>query len=240
MIPRVVLIAATNLYRMDLAENTPYIEHMFPEDVVLACDELAEVAGRVRAFNFSTDDRPTNRALLGDMLGRGQTVEFDHAHATFYIDQVSRDFTHDFFRRLTVSELSLRFTSMHDAMPVVPKPYLHDDDMIEDHEEHFERSLMLYDAHFSRLRMAGFTETDARTAAATLLPGCTETAVVVTGSIAQWRDAVTKADSVSASYEMRTVGAAIRRHLHRIAPHSFQDVPGSPLAVVPEPAEAAA
>jgi thymidylate synthase (FAD) len=238
MSARVVLIATTVLYRATIADETPYIEHEFPSDVetVLAADELAELAGRTRSqqWHRPNESTRTNRGYLREMLLREQTNEFDHASATFYIDGVSRNLTHDYFRRLTVSELSPRFTDMSEGDAVIPAPFVHSEEMTADLDEHYSDSIDLYCAFIYRLRQAGFSETECRTAAAAVLPGASDTALVVTGTMAQWREAVSKALSVSASLEQREVGTAILRKLRDVAPNTFQDMRAPGLRLVPD------
>ena len=85
---------------------------------------LAEFAGRAC---YSSWDKPnpataTNAGYLGHILEVGHESVLEHGSATFFIEGVSRSFSHEFIRHrhLSPSQLSQRFVDSSGVQFVVP------------------------------------------------------------------------------------------------------------------------
>jgi thymidylate synthase (FAD) len=210
---RVILIAHTWV-----CDNVPgYVPHADPEDVwptdsTAEADELAEMAGRLC---YQSWDRPrpqtaSNRGYLANIIAQGHHSVLEHASATFYLDGISRNCTHELIRHrhLSFSEVSQRYVDVSTFRKVVPpalRPYLgHDplelDSFFEVDEYHHWVGVLTED---------GLSRKEARQAARFLLPGGLETKIIVTGNMRAWRDVLQKRLSPAADAEIREVAKLI-------------------------------
>lgn len=237
MTAQAVLLATTILYRERFAD-TPYTEHPFPSDVetVMAADELAEFAGRSEDESW---DRPhsasaTNRRYLEKALIHEHYSVLEHASATFWITGVSRSLTAELIRHsgLAYSRLSER-TDQSDADFVVPPVYRTSKEAIEAVGDIFDDSRDAYRFLVARGIANGLSVREARDAARCVLPGCTETTILVTGDMRTWREVIDRYNVPAADAEIRELAQSLLRQLAEIAPNSFQDmVPRGPTHTV--------
>ena len=149
---------------------------------------------------------------------------------TFYVEGVSRTLTHELIRHrfLAFSEVSQRYIGMEDSYTVVP-PAVRGDLPIEyDLEEHHRKSVELYDKLVGSLTSAGKTRKEARQAARSVLPGGTETKIIVTGNIRAWIDFIQQRWTAGADEEIRELAGQILMHLRDFCPNSIQHIPDTP------------
>lgn len=219
---RVIMIAATVLRRENW-NSTPYVEHPFPSDIetVLSADELAEFAGRVHRNDWARPRAATNAGYLVTLF-ESRSAELEHASASFYIDGISTSAAHTFTADAGLSctlRLQRRIV-LNDATFVVP-PAVRDDDDIADH---FERSVELFHDLAAFLESKGVSREAAREAARTVLPNGTEAALLVTGSMAVWRDVVAWLGTCDEDEELRALSELLLDQLVDVAPNTFQDL----------------
>jgi thymidylate synthase (FAD) len=228
MSARVILVAATVLYRERLTE-TRYMEHAFPSDAetVLSADELAEIAGRVRDNDWDRLDKATstNWGYLAQLQMNGQPAEFEHASATFYIDGISIGVARKIqaHRQLAVSLMRPAQVAPNDHRFVTPASLVGGE--ADDLEQLFETALDLYDEYANELERQGYTLETARSVAECVLPQCTEATLLVTGSMAAWRTAIEDCGADSHDEETRDVAGLLLAQLAIVAPNTFQDMP---------------
>lgn len=227
--PRVTLLAHTVLTAdaltvLDLTEGPTY-----------EADHLAEIAGRQC---YESWDRPNpataaNADYLAKVIRQQHTSVLAHASFTFRLVGVSRSLTHELIRHrfLAVSEVSQRYVNMETSETVVP-PLFRDDDtdaafrarcLIHQNERDTTRT---YEALVALAVTAGATRKQAREAARCVLPGGTETKMIVTGNVRAWRDFIAQRNAPGADAEIREIAAAILGHLHQWAPNSVADLTG--------------
>lgn len=217
--PRVILIAKT-IFDPELVPG--YRPH---EQAETYADELAECAGRLCYLSW---ERPnpktrTNRGYLLNILDQQHYSVLEHASATFYIDGVSRNFTHELIRHrhLSFSEVSQRYVDVS-AFPVVVPPALQ--------ERGWQQTIpvtgnqeFVYNQIVSDLKAGGASRKEGRQAARFILPSGLETKIIVTGNMRAWREVLQKRLSPTADLEFQRVALQILGNLRQISPNIFQD-----------------
>jgi thymidylate synthase (FAD) len=196
------------------------------DDVTHDCDSVPVFGGRAcyQSWNKPNPATATEMGYLKNILDQGHYSVLEHSSATFYVTGVSRNMTHELIRHrhLSYSEMSQRYVDMTNARMVVP-PALQ--------EEHGGAAtaplpwapLRDYEATVNRLKASGLKRKEAREAARAVLPGGTETRIVVTGNMRAWRDFLNKRWHVAADAEIREFAGNILAQLKDIAPGCFQD-----------------
>lgn len=228
---KVTLIAQTEMeFRMpESVRDTYFGEYMdnFLSDS--SADELAHFAGRSCYQAWDMPRRETAHAMgyLDNIIKQGHFSVLEHASATFYIEGVSRNLTHELIRHrhLSYSELSQRFVDMSTANTVTPPAFrdMHPT-LVPLDEEDKER----YEALVRIFTSKGLTRKEAREAARFYLPNNVETKIVVTGNHRAWRDMLHKRYSVHADAEIRELATKLLRKLKEVAPATYQDFPDEP------------
>lgn len=219
---RVLLIAQTQV--TDLIPDyipQPTLEH--------AADELAEQAGRLCYLSYERPNAATaeTRHYLANIIRQGHFSVLEHASATFYIDGVTRAFTHELIRHrhLSFSEVSQRYVDVS-GFEFAQHPGLAE---IGDSERELLNDALdtandAYDAIFDNLTGDhGYGRKEARQAARHVLPSGMETKILVTGNHRAWRDVLAKRLSPMADAEFQAVAREILRQLIKIAPGTYQD-----------------
>ena len=122
----ITLIASTSMHILpESIEGTPFADFFYSDaDALLSdSDTLSHFAGRscYQAWNMEREETSTNEGYLANILKQNHESVLEHGSATFYIDGVSRNLTHELIRHrhLSFSELSQRFVNMEDAKIVV-------------------------------------------------------------------------------------------------------------------------
>lgn len=223
---RVVLVASTLFHDAD-AETCGWVG--FPEgDTTTSADKLADFGGRscYQSFNRPNPDTADNKGYLANILDKGHESVLAHASATFYVTGVSRTLTHELIRSrfLAFSELSQRYVDMGTSYTVVPPAIRGDWALEELIRDHHDRSVNLYDRIVDALAAQGVSGKKAREAARAVLPGGTETRIVVSGNLRAWLDFVRQRNTVHADQEIQLFAREVLRQLKGIAPNTFQNV----------------
>jgi len=230
---RVLLVAATNLSFDDNFDfQVPgYQEHGYDGGPgVRNADELAEMAGRLC---YESWDRPnpktaTNEGYLGNIIQQGHFSVLEHASATFYIDGVSRNFSHELIRHrhLSFSEVSQRYVDIstfnYVAHPTLEKEYGDRTAVSDGIADSYsgEQYVEVVDDLVER----GYTRKEARQAARFYIPSACETKILVTGNHRAWREMLPKRLSKGADLEFQLVARDILKLLKEIAPNTYQDI----------------
>lgn len=243
---KVTLIASTKMHDIpsDLYDtkfgrqfnDRPNFYHW--EDRHFDADTLAHFAGRAcyQAWDMPRESTSTDDGYLNNIINQAHFSVLEHASATFYIEGVSRNLTHELIRHrhLSYSELSQRFVDMEEASFVVPpavREHFEEDDEFKpvDGIQPLEAAeLWIYRTVVDNLLAVGKTRKEAREAARAYLPSAMETKIVVTGNMRAFRDMLYKRYSVHADAEIRELSSIILAELRSIAPASFQDFPDAP------------
>lgn len=214
-------------------------EFVPPPDVPWVTDAdggaaLAEFAGRAcyQSWSKPRPDTATNAGFLRHVLEVGHLSVLEHGHATLYVRGVSRSVAHEVLRHrhFSTSELSPRHVPVDGAHVVVPAGVAGDPEL----EALFARGVdasraahdQLVGALEVRLRAepaAGLRRKQARHAALALLPGATETQLVITGNYRAWRHFVAARATDHADIEVRALAVACLRILQDAASNVFRD-----------------
>lgn len=191
-------------------------------------DELAEEAGRLcyESWERPNPETSANDTYLANILKQGHYSVMEHASATFYIDGVTRNFTHEHIRHrhFGYSEVSQRYCNVG-QFEFIEHPGLVGIDTTARNKllAAIDAGREAYDAIMDDLTQKGFGRKKARQAARHALPSGLETKILVTGNMRAWRDMLWKRLSPAADEEFRQVAKAILAELKNIAPHTFQD-----------------
>jgi thymidylate synthase (FAD) len=214
-------IADTEFIKFDESE-----EGIFGNDA----DRLAHFAGRscYQSWNMPNPETATDEGYIANILKQQHYSVLEHGTATFYVEGVSRNLTHELIRHrhLSYSELSQRFVNMEDAKNVI-HPALREGGVSAVGSMEQEVTDVYTDL-VTVLQEEGKTRKQAREAARGILPGSTETRIVVTGNHRAWRDMLHKRYSVHADAEIREFATEILAKLRVIAKETYQDFPDEP------------
>jgi thymidylate synthase (FAD) len=240
---KVTLLARTGFIGIpESVEGTPFGEFFYSDRNALIndSDTLSHFAGRscYQAWKMEHEKTASNMGYLENILNQGHESVLEHGSATFYIEGVSRNLTHELIRHrhLSYSELSQRFINMEEAQVVVP-PALGESfrDMSNDKRRPVlfdlpKQTRELYNEFFERLTKEGKSRKQAREAARSVLPGGTETRIVVSGNHRAWRDMLKKRYSTHADAEICELAGLLLESLRELAPGIYQDFPSEPFA----------
>jgi thymidylate synthase (FAD) len=230
---KVTLIARTGFIDIpESVEGTPFGEFFYSDRNALLndSDTLSHFAGRscYQAWKMEHEKTATNMGYLENILNQGHESVLEHGSATFYIEGVSRNLTHELIRHrhLSYSELSQRFVNMEDMKFVIP-PALRSPDT-ESFAEIPGNDKATYFVNVTNLQAEGRTRKQAREAARAYLPSAMETRIVVSGNHRAWRDMLKKRYSVHADAEICELAGKLLESLRNLAPGIYQDFPDRP------------
>jgi len=192
-------------------------------------DLTAEEAGRLC---YLSGHRPnpktaTNPDYLLNIENERHYSVLGHSSATFYIDEITRNCTHEMIRHrwFTFSEVSQRYVDA-DKFWMASHPGIKAYAEGRDYnavQQLFTDCLALYRDIVEFLETSGYTRKEARQAARHVLPGGTETKILMSGNLRAWRDFLAQRLSPHADAEIRNVALEIYKILKTEFPNSFQD-----------------
>lgn len=226
---RVVLVAHTSLLDVS-ALNSDWADFLAQENATDA-DQLAATSGRLCYESFARPNpaTATNHGYLGNIISMGHFSVLEHATSTFYIDGVSRNFTHELIRHrhLSFSEVSQRYVDVenydfvyHPTLASMDQGVQYEvDDLMAD-----SRSLYRSFVDYILTRDDKPSRKEARQAARFVMPSGLETKIIVTGNHRAWRDMLSKRLSPTADLEFQAVAKQLLIELKKIAPNTYQDM----------------
>lgn len=196
-------------------------------------EALAEFAGRscYQAWDKTNPSTATNTGYLRHILQVGHHAVLEHAGATFYLTGISRALSAELtrHRHFSFSELSPRQV-MSDPAVVEPAvvaedPALHEAFLagVAAAEAAHRRLLADLQQRYAESDRAGLKRKQLRQSARTLLPGATETTLVMTGNHRAWRQLIAAHGADHADQEMREVVLGLVQRLQQLAPAVFGD-----------------
>jgi thymidylate synthase (FAD) len=192
---------------------------------------LAEFAGRAcyQAWDKPRPATATNAGYLAHILEVGHLSVIEHATASFYLTGVSRSLSHELIRHrhFSFSQLSERYVSADDPAMIEPEAIAADPELHERFVAATEASVAAYNDLVTGLEQRVGDTTlrrkQARQAARALLPGATETRLVMTGNYRAWRHFIGARATDHADVEIRALAISCLRHLKTLAPNVFHD-----------------
>ncbi len=217
-------------------------EHGWESDAKDDGDYLPEVAGRVCYQSFTSPRPGGNAAYLQHIKEVKHASVFEHSNFGLILAGVSRNLTHELVRHrigMSFSMLSQRFVDESACRFVVP-PKLIDDVRNNTAAGKIWRN-SVKDAHDDYQLLAGelaplsssspgvtpaertAARKAAREAARSVLPGCTETVIYVTGNGRSWRHFLDLRATPHADAEICRLALAVHRVLAGVSPNLFSD-----------------
>lgn len=231
---KVTLLARTGFLEIpESVEGTAFGEFFYTDRDALMSDSdtLSHFAGRscYQAWEMPNENTRTNKGYLANILKQGHESVLEHGSATFYIEGVSRNLTHELIRHrhLSYSELSQRYVDMEKAKIVVA-PALRKEMKLPDMIPLGDSLVRAYKHTVDYLTGLGYKRKEARQAARYDLPGGVETRIVVSGNHRAWRDMLKKRYSVHADTEICELAEKLLESLRELAPGIYQDFPDQP------------
>ncbi len=231
---KVTLLARTGFIEIpESVEGTAFGEFFYSDRDALMSDSdtLSHFAGRscYQAWEMPNEATRTNLGYLANILKQGHESVLEHGTATFYIEGVSRNLTHELIRHrhLSYSELSQRYVDMEKAKVVVA-PALRKEMRLPELIPLGDSLVRAYKHTVDYLTGLGYKRKEARQAARYDLPGGTETRIVVSGNHRAWRDMLKKRYSVHADTEICELAEKLLKSLRELAPGIYQDFPDTP------------
>lgn len=228
---KVTLLASTAIHELPESVKGTAFEDFFDsrgDALETDADSLCHFAGRscYQAWEMPNEKTRTNHGYMNNIINQGHFSVLEHATATFYIEGVSRNLTHELIRHrhLSYSELSQRYIDMENAQQVIPPA------MGGGMKPLAGAIKATYRLTVDSLLGLGKKRKQAREAARYDLPGGTETRIVVTGNMRAWRDMLYKRYSVHADAEIQELAKELLDQLRSVAPACFQDFPDEPFA----------
>lgn len=194
-------------------------------------EKVIEFAGRAcyQAFHRPNPKTAAIPGYIKNIIAQGHESVLEHSSATFYIEGISRSVTHELIRHrhLNYSELSQRFVNVSETEFVLPpafSEYLKDKE-IQELDEATAAMREVYEHYVDYLQHGkNLPRKQAREAARSVLPGNTETKIVVTGNFRAWRDVLKKRLDPAADAEIRIMCEHILVGLLAVAPSVFTDI----------------
>jgi len=224
---RVIPIAWTMIH----AQNELFRELGFDvNDLIIEgekdLDILGEFSGRncYESFHKPNPSTASNEDYLANILRTEHESVLEHSSVTFYSDGISRNLLLELerHRHISFSVVSTRYVPAEKFKSVIhpnTPDELRDDVKWLDSKSHL-LARVIYDDCIAQ----GMPNKKAREVARQVLPGNTETRIVVTGNLRAWRYIVKLRYTEHADEEIRQFAGEILRQLKQLAPNSVQDL----------------
>lgn len=225
--PKVTTIATTQFRPMVARDLTGWMADETAN--IQNAEALIEFAGRgcYESWNRPNPATATNHGYLRHILEVNHPSLFRHASVTFYIQGVSRSFSHQMVthKHIAQSERSQRYIPADDFLMVMPPAVLENDqETIAILEALGNAARSAYTRLVDRFTLQGQSHKKAREAARAVMPNMTETRLTVTGNLQAWRQFIAVRATEHADAEMCLVAVMIAWELKMLYPNLFQDM----------------
>ena len=240
MVPRIHLLSCPQFvqaHQAFLDDFLPPGEASWKEsDTATPAERLVEFAGRVCYMSFgSKQSGKSNADYIRNLIQNGHESVLEHAAWTFAIVGVSRAFTHQLVRHrvgFAFSQLSQQYHDESEARFVRPEGMEKFPEAAAAWRKAIDEASSAYRKILNTLVVADETSPSKpqketlralRSAARSVLPNATETAVVVTANARALRHFFKLRGGIIGDAEMRCVAAALLALLRPEAPALFSD-----------------
>jgi thymidylate synthase (FAD) len=199
-------------------------------------ERLVEFAGRVCYMSFSRPAPRNTTEYIRHLIIQGHESVLEHAVWSFVLSGVSRAFTHQLVRHrvgFSYSQLSQQYHDEEDAQFVVPPEIQNNpkalaiwETVVASAKEAYRTlssNLAASAKHPKGTKMHRESARALRSAARSVLPNATATAIVVTANARALRHFFRNRGSIVGDLEMRRVASLIFSNLVADAPALFQD-----------------
>ncbi len=157
----------------------------------------------------------SHAGFLSNLLRNGHLSVFEHASATFLIDEISRAASHQLVRHrlATYTQKSQRYVKENDFGYVVPPSVEADPEALAKYRE----TVNAIRSAYNFLAEKGIKREDARF----LLPNAAHTTLTMTANFREWFVVLDLRVSPHAQWEIRELGVRIWKELYAVAPVVF-------------------
>jgi len=174
-----------------------------------------EYSARVCYLSHEKITPTSHEKFLPGLLKNGHLSVFEHASATFLIEEISRACSHQLVRHrlASFSQQSQRYVEEKGFGYVIPPD-------IETNEKAcalYHETMQSFQRAYENLISLGIKREDARF----LLPNATHTTLTITANFREWLHIIDMRVSPHAQWEIRDLLTAIWRELYAIAPVVF-------------------
>lgn len=180
-------------------------------------EKLIETAGRTSYLSFGKQGKDTEKAFIRMLIKRGHLSVLEHAYAAFRISGVSRAFTHQLVRHRLCSfiQQSQRYVDERNFNFIEPQSIKNNPEAHSIFTESIDNARKTY----MKLQKLGIKNEDARF----VLPNATESQIVITANLREWRHIVKLRGEPDAQWEIRRAAIEILKILKKHAPTVFGD-----------------
>jgi thymidylate synthase (FAD) len=181
-------------------------------------EKVIEKAGRTSYQSFEKEGEGTEKSFIKMLLKRGHHSVLEHGWATFRIKGVSRALTHQLVRHRIASftQKSQRYVDESNFSWITPPSISENPSALKIYEEFMQTAREVY----RKLKEAGIKSQDARY----VLPNATETEIVVTANMREWRHIIQLRGDPSSQWEIRRLAIEILKILKKHSPTIFCDM----------------
>ena len=181
-------------------------------------EKMIEAAGRTSYLSFSKQGKDTEKAFIRMLIKRGHLSVLEHAYATFRISGISRAFTHQLVRHRLCSftQQSQRYVDESKFNYIEPLSIKNHPEAHLAFVDFMEKARKAY----QELQKLGIKKEDARF----VLPNATESQIVVTANLREWRHIIELRSEPGAQWEIREAAIEILKILKKHAPTIFEDL----------------
>lgn len=180
-------------------------------------EKLIETAGRTSYLSFEKQREGSEKRFIRMLIKRGHYSVLEHAYATFRISGVSRAFTHQLVRHRLCSftQLSQRHVDESNFKYIEPSSIKNKPEAHKIFNEFMEYARKTY----TKLIEMSIPKEDARY----VLPNATDSQIVITANLREWRHIIELRGSPNAQWEIRKAAIEILKILKNRAPTVFED-----------------
>ena len=180
-------------------------------------EKLIETAGRTSYLSFGKQGKDTEKTFIKMLIKRGHLSVLEHAYATFRISGVSRAFTHQLVRHRLCSfiQQSQRYVDESNFNFIEPQSIKNNSEAHSIFTESVDNARKTY----MKLQKLGIKNEDARF----VLPNATESQIVITANLREWRHIVELRGEPDAQWEIRNAAIEILKILKKHVPTVFGD-----------------
>lgn len=225
--PKVTTIATTVFRPMVARDLTGWMADETAN--IQGAEALIEFAGRgcYESWHRPNPKTATNEGYLRHILEVAHLSLLRHASVSFYIQGVSRSFSHQMVthKHHAQSERSQRYIPADDFLIVFPPAVLDGDaETVAIMEAVSNAARSAYRRLVDRFTLQGLGHKEAREAARSVMPNMTETRLTVTANLQAWRQFIAIRATEHADAEMCRVAVMIAWELKSMYPNLFQDM----------------
>lgn len=181
-------------------------------------EKLIEQAGRTAYQSFNRQKNGSEERFIKMLIEKEHLSVLEHAIASFRIKGISRAMTHQLVRHRIASytQKSQRYVDESNFSWITP-PSIENNPSAKDV---FKTQMESAKEAYRMLKTLGIPPQDARY----VLPNATETEIVITANMREWRHIIKLRGEPSSQWEIRRVVIEILRLLKKHCPSVFYDM----------------